>query len=329
MDSFHGLSMQLGSLKAANCASCHGAHDILPSNDPRSSVHSANLAKTCGQCHPGVSAQVARGQIHSGTQPGLEHRATGWVRRIYLWLIGFVIGGMLAHNALDFRRKLVLHYRRASCEGARQRMSLNERIQHGILALAFIVLAYTGFALKYPHAWWATPFMGRVDWRSLGHRGAALAFLLLSAYHVWFMTATRRGRRELKALLPIRQDFVQPLQMMAYYIGWRRERPAFERYSYVEKSEYWALVWGSMVMAFTGAMLTWKDWTLRLFPKWAFDVIVAIHFYEAILACLAICVWHFYFSVFDPDEYPMKWTWISGQPSESDRAHRKPDDPEP
>ncbi|MBI3997010.1 MAG: cytochrome b/b6 domain-containing protein [Candidatus Omnitrophica bacterium] len=327
MKSFHGLSLQLGSLRAANCASCHGAHDILPSNDPRSAVHPNNLAKTCGQCHPGVSLQVTRGQIHSGTQPGLEHRAVGWVRRLYLILIVTVVGGMLLHNFLDFRKKLQVHRQRMTAVSGPLRMTLNERIQHAVLAIAFIALAYTGFALKHPQAWWASPFVGRVDWRSLSHRGAALVFCVLGAYHIWFVCRTDRGRKHLRALLPMRSDLIQFGQMLGYDVGLRGQRPMMGHYSYVEKIEYWALVWGSMVMVVTGALMTWQDWTLRLFPKWIFDVITSIHYYEAILACLAILLWHGYFTMFDPDEYPMKWTWLTGRPSESDEHHRKEDEP--
>jgi cytochrome b subunit of formate dehydrogenase len=137
------------------------------------------------------------------------------------------------------------------------------------------------------------------------------------------MLATLRGRKELAAMWPRKADIVQPFQMLAFYVGLRPQRPVFARYSYVEKMEYWALVWGSVVMALSGALLTWQDLTLRFFPKWIYDVVTAIHFYEAILACLAICVWHFYFTVFDPDEYPMKWTWITGEASESDKHHRR------
>jgi len=328
MSSFHGLALQMGMPTAANCASCHGAHDILPSNDPRSSVHPSNLPQTCGKCHPGVSAQVAKGQIHSGTRPGLEHRVVGWVRRFYLALIVMVIGGMLAHNFLDFRRKLAEHYRRHRAQATGMRMQRGERLQHVLLILAFLTLAYTGFALSFPQAWWSSPFVGRFDWRSMGHRVAAALFVLLSVYHLWFMAATTRGRKELAALWPRRRDLIDPFRMLAFYLGRRAARPVFARYSYVEKMEYWALVWGSIVMVLTGTLMTWQDWTLRVFPKWCFDVVNAIHYYEAVLACLAIAVWHFYFVMFDPDEYPMKWTWISGRPSESDRAHREnePDD---
>lgn len=203
------------------------------------------------------------------------------------------------------------------------RMSLGERIQHGVLSLAFVTLAYTGFALKFPQAWWASPFVGRVDWRSLGHRVAALLFCSLAVVHLGYVLFTKRGRLHVRALLPRRVDFIQPFQMLAFYIGVRQERPLFARYSYVEKAEYWALVWGSVIMALTGALMTWEGWTLRLFPKWFFDAVTAVHYYEAVLACLAIVVWHFYFVIFDPDEYPMKWTWITGRSSEADQKHRE------
>lgn len=323
MESFHGLALQLGLVTAANCASCHGAHDILPSDDPRSSVHPDNLARTCGKCHAGVSALVAKGQIHSGTRPGLEHRAVRIVRRIYLWLIALVIGGMFLHNLLDFLRKLRAHYRRQRAVGDRVRMGVAERVQHGVLILAFVTLAYTGFALKFPQAWWASPFVGSAGWRGFGHRAAALIFCLLAAYHAWYLLGTPKGRKHLRALMPRRVDFIQPFQMIAYQVGLRRARPVVARYSYVEKAEYWALVWGSIIMTVTGALMTWEGWTLRHFPKWVFDVVTAIHYYEAILACAAIVVWHFYFTIFDPDEYPMKWTWVTGQPSATDQTHRR------
>lgn len=252
----------------------------------------------------------------------LEHEAITWVRGFYGLLIGVTIGGMLLHNGLDFWKKLRAHYQRMAAAGMPRRMTLNERLQHAFLILAFVTLAYTGFALKFPQAWWAGPCVGHVDWRSLSHRAVALVFVLLSVYHVAFMAGTKRGRHELKALRPRRRDLIQPFQMLGYSLGVRAERPVMARYSYIEKAEYWALVWGSMVMTVTGALMVYRGWTMRALPTWAFAVFATIHFYEAILACLAILVWHLYFVMFDPDEYPMKWTWISGQASPADTQHR-------
>ncbi|MDZ7267546.1 MAG: cytochrome c3 family protein [candidate division KSB1 bacterium] len=103
-DSFHGLALRSGRLSAANCGSCHGVHNILPSSDARSMIHPDNLVKTCGQCHPNASANFARGPVHV-TEEQREGRVVAIVRTIYLSLIVVVIGGMLLHNGLDFIRK--------------------------------------------------------------------------------------------------------------------------------------------------------------------------------------------------------------------------------
>lgn len=327
MKSYHGLSMRLGSVTAANCASCHGKHDILPSSDPRSSINKNNLQKTCSVCHAGVSDLVARGQIHSGTRPGIEHKATGIVRKIYIWLFLIVLGGMLVHNGLDLLRKLREHLEKLKEAGAPHRMTLSERIQHAILAVTFILLGYTGFALVNPDAWWVKPFVGQTDWRGFGHKLMAIIFVFLCIYHVGYICFTERGRWQIKQLAPRWSDVIHFGQMLGFYLGLRKERAKFEHYSYIEKAEYWALVWGSIIMVLTGTLMTYEEWTLAHFPKWFYDVCTAVHFYEAILACAAIIIWHFYFVMFDPEEYPIKWTFVSGRESPADQHRNKPGEP--
>lgn len=109
-DSFHGLSYRGGDTFSANCASCHGVHDIRPSSDPKSMVHKDNLQETCGTCHPGASENFARGKIH--TLPDIRgvdfsERAVGWVRIIYILLIVAVIGGLSFFNFTDWLRKTI------------------------------------------------------------------------------------------------------------------------------------------------------------------------------------------------------------------------------
>ncbi|MFQ5772310.1 MAG: cytochrome c3 family protein, partial [bacterium] len=102
--SYHGLAIKGGSLAAANCASCHGIHNILPSSDPRSLIHPANLAKTCGTCHQGATANFAKGPVHltTTTTPG---RVVQLVQKFYILLIVIIIGGMIIHNSADFIRR--------------------------------------------------------------------------------------------------------------------------------------------------------------------------------------------------------------------------------
>ena len=77
--------------------------------------------------------------------------------------------------------------------------------------------------------------------------------------------------------------------------------------------EYWALVWGTIVMAVTGVMIWAKVEFGNHLPRWVIDAATAVHFYEAILASLAILVWHFYMIIFDPEVYPMNWAWYDGK----------------
>jgi cytochrome b subunit of formate dehydrogenase len=117
-------------------------------------------------------------------------------------------------------------------------------------------------------------------------------------------------------MLPRYEDVKEAVLNVLYLAGVRAEGPRFDRFSYIEKVEYWALIWGSAVMITTGLMLWFENLTLRFFPLWAVDLLTLIHYYEAWLATLAILIWHFYFVIFNPDVYPMNWSWITGKISE-------------
>jgi hypothetical protein len=103
---------------------------------------------------------------------------------------------------------------------------------------------------------------------------------------------------------------------MGYNLGYRRELPLYGKFNYAEKIEYWALVWGTVVMGITGVLLWAHNYVLRYLPNSWLDVLTAIHYYEAILATLAIVIWHFYAVIFDPEVYPLKWTLINGRAPE-------------
>ena len=111
---------------------------------------------------------------------------------------------------------------------------------------------------------------------------------------------------------------------MKYNLGLIKNKPVHARYSYIEKAEYWALVWGSAVMVSTGVLLVFENVAMKWFPKWAIDVATTIHFYEAVLATAAIVVWHFYFTIFDPDQYPMNWSMMSGKAKKEENEESKP-----
>jgi cytochrome b subunit of formate dehydrogenase len=325
-DSFHGLALRAGKLNVANCASCHGVHDIRPPEDPRSHVHPDNLPATCGKCHPGAGKTFALGPVH-GLGGSTGRWLAGWVRTIYLSLIILTIGGMVVHNLLDLSHKM-RHPEPPPPPvpaGHPPRMTRTLRWQHGLTMGSFTVLVWSGFALTYPESWWATPLVGLwpgLDVRGLVHRGAAIVMLAALGWHLLHLALSPRLRAVFRGIVPEWRDVQVLIGTLAYYVGRRERRPRSGTFNYAEKAEYWAFLWGSAVMAITGFTLWFQNLTLAYLPGWVPDVATAIHFYEAVLATLAIVVWHFYWVIFDPEVYPMDRSWWSGQ-SPASRVHER------
>lgn len=320
--SFHGLALKAGQETVANCSTCHGVHEILPSSDPQSSINRKNLPQTCGKCHPGAGSRFAIGQIHwSGTT---EPPPMRWVRGIYLLAIPLVVGLMALHNLGDWVRKVLQMRLRVRPGGAPRtgrraiasmRMLRFERIEHGLLVLSFVVLAWSGFALKYPDQWWAMPLMGwgsGWDVRGAVHRIAGAVLVGLAVAHVASLIGNRVLRQHWNSLRPTLDDVREGTAAMVYNLGFGRRKPAMSRHSYIEKVEYWAVLWGVAVMAATGILLWAHSWVLAWVPAIVLNVAGSIHFYEAVLATLAILVWHFYRVIFDPDVYPVDPSWLTG-----------------
>ncbi len=324
MESYHGLASHYGSIRAANCSSCHGAHLILPSSDPLSTIHTNNLVATCGKCHPGATENFASGKIHADGAPGHEigSLVNFWVRRIYLWLIFGTIGLMFAHNFLTWGRRALAAFR--APDRVVIRMDRQQRVQHFVLAASFIILAITGFALKFPDSWVAKLLGSDENFRRLSHRVAGVVMLGLGVYHVCYVALAREGRRLLRDITPRAQDLRDAIANVRHLLLRGKPRPRFGRFGYPEKLEYWAVVWGTIIMGVTGLAIWFKIDVTQFLPRWVIDVATTIHYYEAILACLAIVVWHFYFVFFDPEVYPINWAWWDGRVSKEWHEHEHP-----
>ena len=327
LESYHGLAAQNGSVVVAHCASCHGYHKILPSSDPVSMINTNNLVATCGQCHPGADKMFVSGKIHedisaAGAGHDLGGRISSWVRRIYLALIFVVVGSMLVHNVLLFQKKVAAHLRASGRPVLR--MSLSHRWQHAVLALSFITLAVTGFALKFPDSGLAAMLGSSEPVRRWIHRIAGIVLLLVGLYHLIHILTTKEGRRLVRDLFPVKKDLDDIRCAIRYLAGWSDEKPKIGRFGYAEKMEYWAVLWGTIIMGATGLMIWFKLDVTRFLPRWAVDVALTIHYYEAVLACLAIVVWHFYHVIFDPDVYPLNTACWNGRVSEEWQKHEHP-----
>jgi cytochrome b subunit of formate dehydrogenase len=339
-DSYHGLAVRGGSVEVVNCASCHDSHAIKSGTDITSTIHPTNLAATCGQCHPGANTRFAMGKVH--VSPEAKDGADGnspvlyFISSFYVLLTVVVVGGMSVHNGLDFlkkiRRKVAIQKGIVAephvAHRLYVRMTGHERIQHAALMVSFTLLVITGFMLRYPDAWWVAVIrkasVHAFEWRSWIHRIAGVVLLVAGGWHFGYLAFTVRGRILFHDLLPRRRDFTDPISVLKYNVGLAPGKPLFPRFSYIEKTEYWAMMWGSILMGITGVLLWFENTSIGLFTKLGFDISRTIHFYEAILATLAILVWHFYFVIFNPDVYPMNLSWLTGRMSEREMLDEHP-----
>lgn len=228
------------------------------------------------------------------------------------------------------------------------RMTLNERLQHGLLIVSFFTLVLTGLPL-IAYDWWVVQLLFfhsfSFELRGILHRIGAVLLILLCVWHLWYALGTRRGRETVRALLFRRKDMSDAVESLMHNLGlcswlyrkgyfarfferhpwWLfREAPEYGRYNFIEKFEYFAVTWGTIVMIVTGFFMWQVELAMKIFPKSVFDVFVTIHGYEAILAFLAILIWHMYNVHLSPEAFPMSKVWWTGKLSREQWKSRHP-----
>jgi formate dehydrogenase gamma subunit len=202
-----------------------------------------------------------------------------------------------------------------------KRFTLNQRIQHIIFFTTFILLAYTGFPLKFPDEWWAKwmiASVGGFDNRTLIHHYSGLLMIGVSVYHVIFHLLLEKPRIDVLFNLKDLKDFIQ---QMRYYLWLSDEHPKFGRYTWKQKFEYFGGGFGAAVMGTTGLIMWFPFDAMKLFPLGVVQIAILFHTWEAVLASLAIFIGHFY------DEHFGKFpnlSWITGNISEEEMRHEHP-----
>jgi cytochrome b subunit of formate dehydrogenase len=246
------------------------------------------------------------------------------------------IGAFLCYIGLDLkaRWKGRLPWRRhpagdpsIKSEAEFERMTLNLRIQHIVMIISFFLLVLTGLPLKYPDAWASAKIIGLLGGftlRAVIHRIAAVMLIGLAAYHVIYSISSRNGRSELRAFVPKVKDVHDAIGTIKFYLGFSKDMPKFDRYNFIEKFEYFAVGWGSVVMIATGFALWFQTKALLVLPLWLLDVARVVHSYEALLAFLTIIIWHFYHVHFNPSVFPMSKIWLNGRITEHEMKELHP-----
>ncbi len=171
------------------------------------------------------------------------------------------------------------------------------RIEHAILMVSFTVLAVTGIPQKYAlqnWAQWMIDVMGGIELTRIIHRWAAIVLVVGSIYHLFTSAYRFFVKRERMRMLPVKKDMQDLIQTVKFNLGFSDEAPRMPKFNFGEKLEYWAVVWGTAIMAITGFML-WNPIATTVFlPGQFIPAAKAAHGGEALLAVLSILIWHMY-----------------------------------
>ena len=204
-----------------------------------------------------------------------------------------------------------------------ERFHWTQRIAHALLLATFSLLGLTGLPQKFALAGWAQAmiaFFGGIETTRLIHHVSAIVLMLLAIYHFLDTGYKIFVRRTSLSMLPNLKDVKDALQAFTYNLGFGKSRPQMGRYTFEEKAEYWALIWGTVIMAITGFMMWNPISTSKFLPGEIIPAAKAAHGGEALLAVMAIVVWHMY-GVHIKKFNKAMWT---GKQTENEMLHEHP-----
>ncbi|MHB8877938.1 MAG: hypothetical protein ACYC8T_29945 [Myxococcaceae bacterium] len=321
-DSVHGRLVVLGSERAPACQDCHGTHAIARMGDPASPLALPTRAGTCGKCHEGANEGFAATMTH--TPLAQAHPGPHWTHIFFSYLTTLTLLGLSLHILLDLGAELRVRFRRkkgqhpalpASLPKSVQRLDIHQRIQHWMLISSVLLLVFTGWPLRAASVGPSRGLAGLLGGPHLSgilHRIAAVVMIAAGLYHLGYLAWLWRKKKLHLNMLPAPKDLVHLMHNLSYFLGLRREKPHFDRFSYVEKFDYWAVFWGVAIMAGTGFVYWFPTQFAGNMPYWVVNAAQLAHGEEATLCALALFVWHFYNVHLRPSIFPMNWAWLNG-----------------
>jgi len=172
-----------------------------------------------------------------------------------------------------------------------------QRIEHIVLLVSFSMLVFTGIPQKFasaPLSQFVIDLFGGIESIRVVHRLSAIILMILSIYHVVAVLYRVLVQRVPWTMMPVVEDLKHLWHDLQFYFGRRKRKAYYGRYNYAEKAEYLAVVWGTFIMIITGFMMWNPIATTNYLPGQFIPAAKAAHGGEAVLATLAIILWHFY-----------------------------------
>lgn len=208
-----------------------------------------------------------------------------------------------------------------------QRWDRSQVRQHQLLMISTGLLILTGLPLRYANTAVVkaiAPWLGGAEMAGAVHRVAAVGLLVVAIWHVVYLIGRRRRGQLSWSMAPARQDLVDIKETVQFLLGRRETEPQHDRYSVIEKFEYWAVLWGSAVMLLSGVVLWFPVRAAALVGGVGIELAKVVHGYEALLAALSIAIWHMYHAHLRYDVFPMNRMWLTGTLTEAEMRHHHP-----
>jgi cytochrome b subunit of formate dehydrogenase len=360
-DTYHGKAMALGRPNVASdvaaCYDCHGHHDVFPVKDPRSRLSKERIVDTCRQCHQGVDAKFTEYRPHADPLDGANYPL---LHKVYVGMTALLIGVFAffgLHTLLWLVRSvyLYLHDSKTFREAKVQvnaddeqytRFTPFERLLHLMVVTSFLLLVLTGMPLKFYYTNWAKVIFsilgGAEVARALHHFGAIVTFAYFALHLSALVTGLWRkrsllrnpesGRLELRRLwtalfgpdsmVPSMQDLRDFVAHQKWFFG-RGPRPQFDRWTYWERFDYFAVFWGIFIIGASGLVMWFPKFFTGFLPGWVINIALILHSDEALLAAGFIFTFHFFNTHFRIEKFPMDTVIFSGRISKTELLHER------
>lgn len=342
-ETYHGQASGLGYTKVASCSDCHRAHLVLPASDTRSSINPDHRVATCARCHSGANPSFAAYLVHVDYAHLQDQPILNAVSRAMQGLLWGVFGFFGLHSLLWLRRSMSERKNNKPPPVSKgkggvdppvapatertnahfSRLTAGQRVMHGVVIFSFLGLALTGLPLKYSQSGWAAWLvtgLGGIETTAAFHRiCAALTFgyFLTHLGQIAYRVLIKREKGLLhgpRSMVPRMKDFADLYGVFRWFAG-KGDRPRFDRWTYWEKFDYWAVFWGVAIIGASGLVMAFPLFVTRLLPGWTINVALIVHGEEALLATGFIFSIHFFNTHLKPEKFPMDTVFYTGRVS--------------
>ena len=360
-DTYHGKAMALGkpnvAADVAACFDCHGYHDVLPAANPASHLSATNILGTCQKCHPSATAKFTDYKPHANP---LDKANYPMLHVVFLAMTGLLIGtfSFFGIHTLAWLVRTVWLYLHDSKTFREAKLDTQvgdewftrfvpfERFLHFLVVTSFLTLVLTGMPLKFYYTDWAkvvfTLIGGPETARMLHRFGAIITFLYFALHLSSLFAKAWRGKKNLRnpetgrmefkrlisvlfgpdSMVPTLQDWRDLVDHNKWFFG-KGPKPQFDRWTYWEKFDYFAVFWGVAIIGLSGLIMWFPEFFTRFLPGWVINIALILHSDEALLAAGFIFTIHFFNTHFRIEKFPMDTVIFSGRVSKSEMLHER------